>query len=490
MPDKSLASFRGVGYWPGDRNNPPRIIFTTGSKMMALNARSGKVDPGFGKEGSVDLEVAVRRRAHHLQEPLVCRHELLRAGRSAHQSGAGSGQRPDSRTARLRCPHRQGAVDIPYHSRTTASPATKPGPRTRGRIAPGTMSGLSRSPWMKSAAFSTFRSADRARTIYGGDRPGKNLFGNALVALDANTGKMKWYFQTVHHELWDYNLPPAPGLIDIKKDGKIIPALAQVGKSGYMFILNRVTGEPVYGVEERPVAKSDVPGEVSYPDAAVSVKAARDFAHQHDAETISSPPRIPRPTMPRPARNSGSDAGLFNSGSVHYVSVSRGGRRNAKPAIIFPGFTGGANWGGTATDPKLGYIFVNTKDAPAVGWMQANPKYVAGNKDGIEPFIRSAAQRPREFQRARARCGRKTDRQLSVLQTAMGPLDRGQRRDRRFRLGSSLGRHRLAAGGQAKDRRNEHAPDRSSPRAGWCSSARPRTIASARSIRGPARSCG
>ena len=86
--------------------------------------------------------------------------------------------------------------------------------------------------------------------FYGGDRPGANLFGNTLVALDANTGKMKWYFQTVHHELWDYNLPPAPGLIDIKKDGKTIPALAQVGKSGYMFILNRVTGEPVYGVEE------------------------------------------------------------------------------------------------------------------------------------------------------------------------------------------------------------------------------------------------
>src|SRR6185436_8418058 len=91
--------------------------------------------------------------------------------------------------------------------------------------------------------------------FYGGDRPGANLFGNTLVALDANTGKMKWYFQTVHHELWDYNLPPAPGLIDIKKDGK----------SGYMFILNRVTGEPVYPIEERPVPKSNVPGEESYP---------------------------------------------------------------------------------------------------------------------------------------------------------------------------------------------------------------------------------
>ncbi len=101
--------------------------------------------------------------------------------------------------------------------------------------------------------------------FYGGDRPGTNLFGNTLVALDAQTGKLKWYFQTVRHELWDYNLPPAPGLIDITRNGKKMPALAQVGKSGYMFILDRVTGKPVFGVEERPVAKSNVPGEVSYP---------------------------------------------------------------------------------------------------------------------------------------------------------------------------------------------------------------------------------
>jgi quinoprotein glucose dehydrogenase len=73
---------------------------------------------------------------------------------------------------------------------------------------------------------------------YGADRPGNNLFGNSTVAVDAMTGKLKWYFQNIHHELWDYNLPPAPGLIDINKDGRVIPALAQVGKSGFMFILN------------------------------------------------------------------------------------------------------------------------------------------------------------------------------------------------------------------------------------------------------------
>ena len=100
-----------------------------------------------------------------------------------------------------------------------------------------------------------------AANYYGGDRPGANLFGNSVVAVDANTGKYKWHFQLVHHDLWDYDLPPAPGLVDIVKDGKKIPALATIGKSGWMFILDRVTGKPVFGVEERAVPKGDVPGE-------------------------------------------------------------------------------------------------------------------------------------------------------------------------------------------------------------------------------------
>ena len=119
--------------------------------------------------------------------------------------------------------------------------------------------------------------------FYGGDRPGANLFGNTLVALDANTGKMKWYFQTVHHELWDYNLPPAPGLIDIKKDGKKIPALAQVGKSGYMY--HSGSRDRQAGLRRRGTSggeKSNVPGEESLSDAADSGEAAADFANQHD----------------------------------------------------------------------------------------------------------------------------------------------------------------------------------------------------------------
>jgi len=382
-----LASFRGVAYWPGDRNNPPRIIFTTSRKMMALNARTGKVDPGFGKEGSVDLEVP------YAGVPTVYKN-LLFVGTNfygpgerhiAPQLDQAGGQIPEQHAYDVRT----GKELWTFH---TIPRDGEPGNETWAK---GTWQNRTgNNVWAFALTVDEERGilyipvSGPGANIYGGDRPGANLFGNTLVALDANTGKMKWYFQTVHHELWDYNLPPAPGLIDIKKDGKTIPALAQVGKSGYMFILNRVTGEPVYGVEERPVPKSDVPGEVSYPTQPFPLKPpaiSRTGITKDDIVTAADT----TPDHAKACQDLWERSGLHNQGPFTPFPYHAEGS-NSKPAIIFPGFTGGANWGGTATDPKLGYIFVNTKDAPAVGWMDVNAKYVPGNKDGIEPYIRSA----------------------------------------------------------------------------------------------------
>lgn len=216
-----------------------------------------------------------------------------------------------------------------------------------------------------------------------------NLFGNTLVAVDANTGKLKWYFQNVRHELWDYNLPPAPSLIDITKDGKKIPALVQVGKSGYMFILNRLTGKPVFGVEDRPVAQGDVPGEWYAPTQPFPVKPppiSRVSFTKDDLVTAAD-------TTPEHAQACRElwekSGGLYNGGPFTPFLYHEDGNPS-KASLVFPGFTGGANWGGTAVDPKLGYIFVNTHDAPAVGWMIKNPKYTPDNKEGLVPYIRSA----------------------------------------------------------------------------------------------------
>jgi quinoprotein glucose dehydrogenase len=224
--------------------------------------------------------------------------------------------------------------------------------------------------------------------FYGGDRAGANLFGNTLVAVDANTGKMKWYFQTVRHELWDYNLPPSPSLIDIRRNGQVIPALAQVGKSGYMYVLNRVTGEPIYGMKETPVDKSNVPGEVSFPTQPIPVKPPPISRVSMTRDDIVRPDDT-TPEHSKACHDLWDKSGLYSAGPYTTFPYHEDGD-NAKPAIIFPGLTGGANWGGTAVDPGLGYIFVNTKESPAVGWMIKNPKYDPKNPNGLVPFIRSS----------------------------------------------------------------------------------------------------
>jgi quinoprotein glucose dehydrogenase len=395
----NLASFRGVGYWPGDRNNPARIIFTTARKMVALNANTGKVDPGFGREGEVPLTVA------YDGAPAIYKNILL-IGTNFY----GPGERHinpalDQAGGQLGDVHgydgRTGKQLWEFH--TIARPGE-----------PGNETWLKPDSWKNRTGNNVWAFAltvDEERGIlylpvsgpganfYGGDRPGANLFGNTLVAVDAQTGKLKWYFQTVRHELWDYNLPPAPSLIDITKDGKKIPALVQVGKSGYMFILDRVTGKPVFGVEDRPVAQGDVPGEWYAPTQPFPLKPppiSRVSFTKDDLVTAAD-------TTPDHAKacqelwdNVG---GLYNGGPFTPFLFHEEGK-SSKPSIVFPGFTGGANWGGTAIDPKLGYIFVNTKDAPAVGWMEKNPKYTPDNTEGLEPYIRTGPRGIGQFSAA------------------------------------------------------------------------------------------
>ncbi len=394
-----LASFRGVSYWPGDRDNPPRIIFTTARKMVALNARTGKVDPGFGREGEVPLEVP------YDGAPTIYKNLLL-IGTNFYGPGERHiGPQLDQAGGQLGDVHgydvRTGKQLWTFH--------TIPHPGE-----PGNETWLKPDSWKNRTGNNVWAFAltvDQERGIlylpvsgpganfYGGDRPGDNLFGNTLVAVDAQTGKLKWYFQTVRHELWDYNLPPAPTLIDINQNGKKIPALVQVGKSGYMFILNRVTGKPVFGVEDRPVAQGDVPGEwyaKTQPFPLKPPPISRVSFTKDDLVTAAD-------TTPEHAQACKElydrVGGLYNGGPFTPFLVHEDGKPS-QPSIVFPGFTGGANWGGTAIDPRLGYIFVNTKDAPAVGWMEKNPKYTPDNTEGLEPYIRTGPRGIGQFSAA------------------------------------------------------------------------------------------
>lgn len=184
--------------------------------------------------------------------------------------------------------------------------------------------------------------------FYGGDRHGSNLFANCLLALDARTGKRKWHYQIVHHDIWDRDLPAPPNLFTIKKDNKDVEAVAQITKQGHVFVFNRHTGEPIYPINEQPVLNSDMPGEQAYPSQpipAVPAPFTRQSFTQNDIN-----------------KDVADSAEIINilktsrTGSA-YIPVTR------KRTIIFPGTDGGAQWGGAALD-REGIIYIPAKEIP------------------------------------------------------------------------------------------------------------------------------
>jgi quinoprotein glucose dehydrogenase len=191
-----------------------------------------------------------------------------------------------------------------------------------------------------------------------------------MVAVDATTGKYKWHFQTVHHDLWDSDMPSPPTLVDIRQNGRTIPALASVGKTGYMFILNRETGKPIFGVEERPVPKGDVPGEWYSPTQPFPVKppALTRVEFNKDRDMVR-----PEDTSPEHVKACqelwDKSGGFFNAGPFTPFMFHEEGAP-PKSTIQFPGGTGGVNWGGPAADPGSGYVFVNAHDTSLVGWIE------------------------------------------------------------------------------------------------------------------------
>ncbi len=354
----SDPSRRGVAYWPGDADNPPRVLVTAGNKIYGLNANSGKIDPGFGKEGEVDLVVP------YDSPPVVYKNTLIvgaNTGEAPARGEPGNTRAYDART---------GAKKWEFHSVPQPGEAgheTWQGDSWKDR------SGVNN--WGFSLSVDTERGivytvfGGPNTNYWGGDRIGDDLFGNSIVALDAETGKMKWYFQVVHHDIWDYDLPPTPVLLDVKVNGKTVPVLAAGTKSGYLYILDRVTGKPVFGVEEKPVPKSQVPGEQSSPTQPIPVKPpalARTSYRDEDIVTAADTNEEHAKFCADLAARSG---GLENQGPfTPYVYKDK----DAPPhsTILFPGSIGGINWGGVAADPKLGYVFVNSQDEASIGWVE------------------------------------------------------------------------------------------------------------------------
>jgi quinoprotein glucose dehydrogenase len=196
--------------------------------------------------------------------------------------------------------------------------------------------------------------------FYGADRAGSPLFANSLVALDAATGVRRWHAQLVHHDVWDYDPPAQPILVDIRRGGTTIPAVIQLTKMGLVFAFDRTNGQPVYGVEERPVPQSDVPGEQTSPTQPFPVK----------------PPPLTRTTaVTRDDLSHVTDASRRACEAL-YATVKSGGIYTPPGkdlTLWFPGTLGGATWSGGSVDPGLQYLFVNTNDVGAVGRMVLTP---------------------------------------------------------------------------------------------------------------------
>ncbi len=234
-----------------------------------------------------------------------------------------------------------------------------------------------------------------AANYWGGDRPGTNLFANSIVAVDVTTGKYKWHFQTVHHDLWDSDMPSPPVLVDIRQNGKTIPALASVGKTGWMFILDRTNGKPIFGVEERPVPKGDVPGEWYSPTQPFPLKPpalSRVDFNKEDMVTAKTRRRT-RAACQELWDKSG---GFYNAGPFTPFMFHEDGTP-PKSTIQFPGGTGGVNWGGITADPKSGYLFVNAHDTSLVGWIEKKKpgvNYGRGTEGSPQPYDRGSVNGP------------------------------------------------------------------------------------------------
>ena len=367
-------SRRGVAYWAGNAANPPRIIFMAGRRLIALSAAAGQPVASFGNGGEVDVGIPYN------SVPLVYRNVVVVGANSPPGAigGIGNPRAFDARTG----------VKL-WEFNTVPQP---------GDVGHDTWEGDSWKGRLGVNAWPFYFTVDEQRGLiyvplaspvpdaYGGDRKGANLFGNSVAALDIESGKYRWHFQTIHHDLWDHDPPAPPGLFDVVRNGRTVPALALTTKSGHMYILNRETGQPIFGVEERPVAKSDVPGEAAFPTQPFSLKPppiARISYKPEDLVTASdTTPEHASACKELVDANAIYNAGPFTPWAYRAMGAPK------KTALNFPGGLGGANWGGTAFDPRTRYVFIATQDNGALGWMEQS-------KDGsVTTFDKAAPERP------------------------------------------------------------------------------------------------
>jgi glucose dehydrogenase len=382
-----LVSARGVAYWPGDGKNGSRIFFTSGHKLVALRAKTGELDSRFGEGGEATMDVPFA------EVPTIYKNIII-VGANVYGPGETNTHPQDEVAAGV--PGDSRAYDARTGKKLwTFHTIAQPGEVGHNSWGDDSWKGRGgNNVWSMTSTVDEKRGivympvGGPAANYYGGDRPGDNLFSNTLVAVDANSGKLKWFFQTVHHELWDFDLPPEPVLLDITHDGKKVSAVVQTGKIGYVFVFDRVTGKPVFPIEERPVPKGDAPDEQYSPTQPFPVKpppVARVSISREDIVTADdTTPEHAKACHDLWDRVDFVNQGPYTPWVVHTKST------DSRLTLVFPGATGGANWGGAAADPTMGYIFVNMQNAGSTGFLEKNPKYNESTKGNEVEYHRGS----------------------------------------------------------------------------------------------------
>jgi glucose dehydrogenase len=350
-PFEGRVGARGMNYWQSEDGRDRRLLFVNNGILRAVSAETGEPIASFGKDGGVDLrtgfdaDISAPNPLHTDNPGRVYKNLIimpLPAGAYDYQSSPADIHAFDIRTGKL-----AWVFHVVPHKGEFGSDTWPDGNRDKL----GGVHNWSEATVDDQAGVMYIPTGTARYDFYGGNRPGNNLFANSILALDAKTGKRLWHFQTVHHDLWDYDIPQAPKLMTIKKDGKTIPVLVQATKQGFVFVLDRRTGKPVWPVEERPVPKSDTPGEKISPTQPFPTWP-KPFARQSFTEADINP-YIPDAdkekvhALFKTARNEG----LFTPPSI-------------QGTISMPGHNGGANWGTSAVDPAHQLFFVMSKQLP------------------------------------------------------------------------------------------------------------------------------
>jgi glucose dehydrogenase len=354
------APLRGVTYWPGDKQAPPQILAgTSDGRLIAINAKTGKLVPGFGQEGIVDLRAGVTEKfpkaPYHLASPGVIFRNLIITGAQGKEDDP-DGPAMDVRAWDLH----NGKLAWTFH---TIPHPSEPGYETWPKdnwVTAGSPANWGAATVDAQRGLIFLPIGQPAAQYYGGARHGQNLYSSSIVALDGVTGRVRWYFQLTHHDLWDYDAEAAPSLMEVVHDGKKIPVVVAVSKPGLMFFLERETGRPVYPVEERPVPQSDVPGEQTWPTQPFPLKPPPLARNEFKADEIFTG----EPEHEKFCRELiDKIGGIHNYGP--YTPYS-----SKEFRIIFPGQQGGPNYGGMAVDPGLAYVFVNVRNTAGMGRME------------------------------------------------------------------------------------------------------------------------